>query len=834
MLKRPFCGMAISFLMGILAAAYLKNARIVWIAVCIGIFLGAYSAKYMAGNTWNLRIRISVCVLMVFLGSQTYVREQEIREGYLTKLSDGMELTVQGEVTGKQFRNHQYIYELTSCYIGSYQNQIYAQESNRILAYSDSDIASIGEILILNGTTELWKDARNEGGFDEKSFYLARKIDFKLQDVIVLEWYGEVSAWRELLFKIKLRVMRIYEEVMSPEACGVMTTMVLGDKSLLDAETKQLYQSAGLSHMMAISGLHISVVGMTLYQFLRKRGQGFRLSGMVAGLLLYAYGIMVGMGTSVVRAVGMFVLLLVAQAIGRTYDSLNSLGIMAIVLLQENPYLLWDAGFQFSFLAIVGVVWVGNCVSFEVTSYAKIKQKVFGGLAIQLTTLPLVAWHYYEIPLYAMLINLVVLPFVEILLMLGISGGGIGLFSLRGAGAVLFFAEKMLDAIRGLCGLCEKLPLHMSVVGRPQLWQVVCYYALLFGFTLVAYYRKEKQGLRGKNESRKSMKENEAEKGTKQEEGFRVDVEKLRGVIRRTGIVVALLALLTVRTNQGFELDFLDVGQGDGIFLRTKQGYTVFIDGGSSSQSKIGTYSILPFLKYNGVQEVNFWFVSHTDEDHISGLREVLVAGYRIDNLVFAEGVLEDSVYEELCMLAEENDTQIIHTSAGNTLHLGSAKIHVLYPNSGEGDAILTQGKNSEVIDKNASSLVLWYEEAGFSALFTGDIGSEQERKVCEVIEIAYASGQIGDTGLEVYKAAHHGSKYSNSEKLLTLLSPEVSVVSCAKKNSYGHPSDEAIANMEGVGSTIFYTMESGQVSVGVTKSDHRMEVEVCGWLQSD
>ena len=128
-----------------------------------------------------------------------------------------------------------------------------------------------------------------------------------------------------------------------------MATMVIGDKTLLDEETKRLYQTAGLSHIMAISGLHISVIGMTLYHFLRKRGLPFGVSGLCAGVLLYGYGTMVGMGVSVQRAVGMFVLLLLAQTIGRSYDSLNALGLMALVLLWKNPYLLWDAGFQFSF-----------------------------------------------------------------------------------------------------------------------------------------------------------------------------------------------------------------------------------------------------------------------------------------------------------------------------------------------------------------------------------------------------------------------------------------------------------------------------------------------------
>lgn len=161
----------------------------------------------------------------------------------------------------------------------------------------------------------------------------------------------------------------------------------------------------------------------------------------------------------------------------------------------------------------------------------------------------------------------------------------------------------------------------------------------------------------------------------------------------------------------------LDVGQGDASFFHTGSGYTVFVDGGSTDVGKVGKYRILPFLKYHAVREVDYWMVSHTDADHISGLREILEEGYHIRHLVFAEGIVSDETLDGLLTLAEKNGSKICYLREGDILHLGGAQIEILSPLSGR-----------TYTDKNAASMVFCYEEGAFSGIFTGDIGSDGER----------------------------------------------------------------------------------------------------------
>ena len=300
------------------------------------------------------------------------------------------------------------------------------------------------------------------------------------------------------------------------------------------------------------------------------------------------------------------------------------------------------------------------------------------------------------------------------------------------------------------------------------------------------------------------------------------------------GIAISILiVLVTFPVSGHFELDILDVGQGDGIFLRTEEEHTIFVDGGSTSEKQVGTYRVLPFLKYKGVRQIDFWLVSHTDEDHISGLREALKAGYEIERLVFSEYIVRDEAYEELCDLAEENGTQILYVTAGDTLHLGNARIHVLYPKAESNMSFVARGNNAaftvrqnSALDKNSTSLVFLYEEEGFLALFTGDIGSEQEQEVLDAVESLVAQKVISDVEVDVYKVAHHGSKYSNSEEFLRVLMPEISVISCAERNRYGHPHAETLERLDEVGCKVFRTDRIGQIRITMDKDGNIWGVE--------
>ena len=531
------------------------------------------------------------------------------------------------------------------------------------------------------------------------------------------------------------------------------------------------------------------MIGMTLYRLLRKGGLGFWGSGIFAAVFMILYGVMTGMGYSSFRAVSMFCILLLGQAVGRSYDSLNAMGFTALLILWKQPFALYDAGFQLSFIAVLGVVWAGKIVQSAYQGYA-VLQKIGTGFVLQLVILPVTAWYFYEIPVYAMLLNLLVLPFVGIVLASGIAGGLLGCAVMPQAvlvHIVLLPCHVILSGYEKICTIASGLPHALLITGKPSAVKITVYYLLLaVGLFLLSHVTKRQK------EMQQMTEENGRQKRRKSYRGMEWSL---------FACGLGLLVFLFTPVSQGMKLTVLDVGQGDGIYLHTDSGYDIFIDGGSTNVQSVGKYRILPYLKSNGVNEIDYWFVSHTDLDHISGLLEIFDEGYRIRNLVLFRGMMRDESYEKLVSLAKEHGTEICMMSRKDTLFSGSAKITAISPEYHVGDE-----QRSEIsTDKNGESLVLLYEEKGFSALFTGDIGEEQEKQILKW-------GGIND--IDFYKAAHHGSKYSNTKSFLDAVSPRISVISCAEKNRYGHPGRVAVENIRDTGSALFYTMEDGQITV--------------------
>lgn len=780
MLKRPLCGLAIGFLLGIFTfmtevwyGVLAVIAAIVAVAVC------TYKEKQWRRGAFALLIFISAFLL----GNYRYQYKWQIREACQSQLVDGMHLRVQGKLDNKEYKNNQYIYYLKDCF-ASFQTGILP--CNQIIVYSNTDDASIGKTLIINGTMEHFQIALNEGNFDETSYYASRGIDFKLTDITIEMSYGKESSLREKLYEFRKEVKQVYEAYMTEADAGVMSAMTLGDKSVLDAEIKELYQGAGISHIMAISGLHISVIGMSFYKMLRRIGLSYRIAGIAAGSCMISYGFLTGFGPSTMRAILMFLLMLLGQALGRSYDSLTGLAAAAVYLLWENPFLLQYAGFLFSFAAVIGVVVIGKALEKIFLPQRKLVKTLLVSLGIQLTTVPLVAFFYYEIPTYAMLINLVVIPFLNILLFLGLAGGIGGM----GAGFIAKICflpcHCILYLYQELCEMCKRLPGANMIIGKPEGLQIFLYYIIFIG--MLAWLWKRSEG-------REQTKAIPREENASEENVFaKKEVRKRRYIF--VGSLMAAFLVLLWNPQKGLEVDVLSVGQGDGIFLQTGEGYHLFIDGGSTDVKKVGTYRILPFFKAKGIRKIDYWFVTHTDTDHISGLQELLEVGYPVENLIFSKEIEKDEVYEKLRMLAEEQNTKLIHLQQGDCMHFGEGKLTCLFP---DGDYDST--------DKNGMSLVIAYEEDGFSAIFTGDINEAAERRMVE-------SGVLSKTIF--YKVAHHGSNGSNSKEFLEALQPKIAVISCGKNNSYGHPHKETLERLSEENAVILTTSECGEIMIEV------------------
>lgn len=686
------------------------------------------------------------------------------------------------------------------------------------------------------------------------------------------------------------------------------------------------------------TGLHISLIGMGLYRLLRRIGFLCPMSAIISGIFVVLFGVMTGNSVSATRAIVMFVCAVNAQVLGRRYDILSAVSLSAIILILKNPYVIANSGFLLSFMAIAGVAVVTDGFSVKWLKW------LTGPVAIQLATLPIILWFYYEVPVYSVFLNLLVVPLMSLIM---ISALGCGLLGLISIPAGCFFAgagHYILILFRYGSELMLSLPGSVFVAGRPELWQVMVYYILLFLFSqrkrVVVWIEKRAARRCGEAEC-EAKKHREVGREAVKGGARKGEAEKLEtgkcvmgaNIFLRSLLVIAVIILLS-RGRSGLEVTFLDVGQGDAIFISLPNGGNVFIDGGSTSSKNIYEKVIEPFLKYKGVRRLDFLFLTHSDADHENGWAQALsgnayipdiynlvlngsdyskylelreralkygaseygaleygaveygiseygtvgygaleygtveygalggdtseygISGYgiskytgalawlnnagadeinaRMEGIVDIDDVEDIEDIEDIATTLADRGTEILCAEYGMEYVFGECSI-VSLNEPGHSDANANANVDRKAYktgfsktgtgeSENDNSIVLLLQYKGKSILFTGDMTSKMEADVAEAVRYC------GVDSLSILKVGHHGSKYSSSEEFLASIMPQAAVISCAARNTYGHPHKETLQRLEDVGALVLRTDEGGAVIAKIRASGAEMQVyEYCG-----
>lgn len=717
-----------------------------------------------------MRRRPLACLmLLLFLILQLIPADRMIRSAAIVEKCKGQ---VTGTVTYRQHQKENMQLTLADCQIESGGSVQHADQL--LVTLTDDTEYPVGSVLSLSGTVYPIEEKRNPGQFDGKLYYGAKKIAGTVYGENVHILTVHPSPVRESLLQLKKRLSDVYESAADEKTAGLLKSMILGDKSSLDAEIKELYQENGIAHVLAISGLHVSLLGLGLYRLLRRGTGYFLLAGIPTIVLLLAYGYLTGTSVSTVRAVVMCVLFILAEILGRTYDMLTGLALSGLLITVLMPLQLRQSAFYLSFGAVLAIALIAPVWKLYGIWQKKVGQSVGISLAILFVTFPALLDAFYQYPVYSILLNLLVIPLMTAIMAAGLFCGMAGMCWLPAGKAGAWICSLIFGIYENAGRWLLKLPGAVLVTGQPERWKVVCYYMILTGNLMVWYREKHRK------------------KYSSRPERFRPDRKALAGSLM--ALALGMMFLCVRPRNQMFEITMLDVGQGDSIFLKSPGGTTFLVDGGSSSVSSVGTYRILPFLKSKGYRKIDYVLISHMDKDHISGIMELAEDGTGIGTAVLPWVREKDDAYKNMEQILKDAGTKILYMGAGDRLASETMEVTCLWPEKG-----------LPWEDRNELSMVIMAEYGDFQMLFTGDIGPRAEAALVK-------NGVLED--VEVLKTAHHGSRYSSSEAFLKEIKPEVSLISCSAANRYGHPGAETLERLDDVGSRIFITKDSGAIMI--------------------
>ena len=679
----------------------------------------------------------------------------------------------------------------------------------------------IGNSIIADAAIYTFEDPMNEGEFNQKNYYRSNGISFSGFASNIEITNSKFNNLLQKIYEIKISIKQQIHKIFNYKDAGLFMAMVTGDRSQIDKEQKRLYTENGIAHIIAISGLHLSILGLLLYEILR-RFLSQNISAFFVSIFIVIYGIFIDASATSLRAITMLLIRFLSLSFGRTYDSKNTLYIICFIFLIIEPYLLFSAGFQFSYIAIFALnsnveipnpkyiyeqrkkiirLVDSNKESKFIKKIDKKKMylKIPPIIVMTFFLFPITIFHYFTYPLYSILINIVVVPLMTFVLVFGLCGLMISFFNITVGTFATYVVHLIFNIYSYLCKFTEKLPYHILWTGKPNLYEIFYYYLSIFLiiFAIRNLYIAPKLYDKLKN-SINNIK-------------FRLVSYKILNYIRLTLCIllfVLSILILSIRKKDDFRMTFISIGQGDSILVESKD-ILFSIDGGSNSNKSNGEYILAPHIKSRAIRHIDYAFVTHADSDHTNGLIYLLESedDIELSNLVLPLNAKTDTKFSVLKSLASKKGANLLYMKEGDKLNVDDyIQISILSPDE--------ESVNDIKFDQNELSLTFKLKYKNHSCLFTGDIG---EKTMNRMISDEYV---LKNMDVDVLKVPHHGSKNSNLKEFFDAVSAEYAVVSYGKNNTYGHPSSETVNSLIESGTKVLKTGASGQIDIYFDKDN--------------
>ncbi|SFS86911.1 ComEC/Rec2 family competence protein [Paenibacillus sp. BC26] len=735
--------------------------------------------------------------------------------------------------------------------------------------------------------------ATNFGGFDYRRYLNSQRIHWlfnvdgasAVQKSAGTRWSaaGLLRYVDDLRAALGAQMDNLYPDLQS----GYMKGLVLGISDDLDPAVYGRFAQLGLTHILAISGLHVAV-------FLYLLGGLLRLTRMTRErmlLLLMAavplYVLLAGASPSVVRSGIMAVLGLGAARLHKLGDGLHLLAAAALLMLAFDPYMLGNVGFQLSFLVtaglILGVPPVRGCLPAGKRRWARsLLDLLTVTVVAQLVSLPVTIYYFNAVHLLSLGANLVLVPFISFIVM-PLGGASMLLGALwHPAGALLSqVAVVGNDWTFAFVTQLSSWNSFRMIWAAPPLWWVVGYYGLLWGcFELLGriarrgrLYSEETSSLGLEADSVSGLESYSHSHLLHHSNPYPnsdstqpihasnpavplaipfIDMSSAESPRARRKSIMLLsftaagLSLLVLWAyhpdfrDRNAYVDYIDVGQGDAILIRTSGGKHILIDGGGAVQFgnqetwrkrkdpyEVGSKLLVPLLQKRGVHRLDLLVLSHLDSDHIKGLHAVL-SDIEVKAIMWNGTLKASEDAAKLLRTAVDKDIPLYKSTADLKWQVdpGTA-IQVLGMAPGDDEAI------AEEDEQNGQSVALLVELYNRRFLFTGDADAQEEKLLLEQLHLSQTSlfADLSSSSpsadltqssppfppIDVMKISHHGSKTSTSDLWLNYWRPKWAIVSVGRTNTYGHPAQEVLERLASANIQIRRTDWNGEVQFRVS-----------------
>ena len=634
------------------------------------------------------------------------------------------------------------------------------------------DIPSIkyGDSLYIEGEFKQPEEARNYKGYNYKQYLKTKKIigTVELEKVKILK-----SSNGSFIHNIQKYIRDTINGTLTDEEGNLLLAILLGDKDKLSEDIQESFNTSNLSHMLAVSGAHVSYIILGLTYVLQNSIIGKKNGKIVCIIFLLAFMAITNFTPSVTRACIMAILTLFSSIIYRKSDVYTNISVAALITLIFNPYGLLDLGFQLSYGGTIGIIIFIKRIQ-EKKSNSKvinyIKQMALVSIYANIIIIPIMMYHFNTVSFTFIISNIMASPILGIIVITGF------LFIIASITVkpltrlIAIFIKPILSILIKISQICSKLPFSNILVVTPYMFNVISYYAIIL------YCIKSKKNNKCK-------------------------------IIICLLIVLILINFIIYIFPQKLRIFFIDVGQGDSTLIITPDKKTVLIDGGGSDSFDVGEKVLLPYLLDRRILKIDYVLISHFDTDHCGGILTIMEK-VKVKNIIISEQAEHSENYERFKKLMIHKKIRLIEVKKGDKIKIGRySEFKILFPTS----RLLSENP------LNNNSIVAQFNYNNFKMLFTGDIEKLAEQQILKT--------EKAEIRADILKVAHHGSKTSSIPEFIKAVRPKIALIGVGKNNTFGHPNQQTIKNLENIKCRIYRTDLQGEIIIKIDQKG-RMNVK--------
>ena len=786
-MKRPILIAALGYIIGIVWGLYFKVVLIFCSIIAICMLIVEKNKNILRIIKLVINKKVTILLLIFIIAGFIHIKflKYDYEKIYISLENVNIVGTIVSSKKEKQYINE---YKIETEKINNIK-----LKKKFILLTKNKEI-EYGNKIRLEGTYIKPSKSRNYRGFDYSNYLKTENI------YGTIEQNGKIELIKEKninylfinLYKVKNKIIKNINNKFPEETRGVVLGILLGDKSSIEEDVRQNFADSSLSHILAVSGTHISYVVICISVLFKKLKLNKNIRKVLTSLVLFMYLYLVDFSVSATRAVIMSTIVIMQMLFYRKQDTITTIAFSSIIILINNPYSILNIGFLLSYGGTIGIILFVNKISTEskedffqrFKSY--LKDICIVTISAQTIIMPIIIYYFNTISFTFIISNIIASLIIGPIIMIGLVIIAISFFKIPIISLIIRFYNILIVILVRTADIISKIPMSKIYLKTPTTLEIIFYYSVVFLIALLIYIKKS---------NRKFIKKT-----------IQIDIYNLKNffINNRNKVlifisIVSLISITSIKIPKELKINFIDVGQGDSCLITTPQNKKVIVDSGGSESYDVGKNVLLPYLLDKRITKIDYIMISHFDTDHCKGFEYVL-ENIKVKNVIISKQSETSENFKQIMKIIRKKRINLIIVQKETKIKIDNfTTVDILSPQS------------ENIADNmNDNSIVAKLEAYNFSILFTGDASEKIEKELIKE-KINLKS--------DILKVSHHGSKTGTSEEFLKSVKPKIALIGVGENNKFGHPTEDVIKRLTENKVKIYRTDRNGEISIKIKKN---------------